>query len=110
METDRRICVTWWLIGRFDDCRGFESRSSHHIGTSVPWVSPSLVIAYCSSARNSDTVSLLCRERLCVVVELKKRYRSSLNERMNISKSRFEPETVSRKPSHLPVGHCADGP
>jgi len=32
-----------------------------------------------ASAWNSDTVSVLCRERLWVVVDLKKRYRNSLN-------------------------------
>ena len=32
---------------------------------------------------NSNTVSVLCRERLCVVVELKRRYGNSLNEWMN---------------------------
>ena len=34
---------------------------------------------------NSDTVSVLCRERLWVVVDLKKRNRNSLNELMNDS-------------------------
>ena len=34
-----------------------------------------------ASARNSDTVSVLCRERLWVVEDLKGRYRNGRNER-----------------------------
>ena len=44
--------------------------------------SSSLAVFY-ASAWNSDTVSVLRRERLWVVVDLKRRYRNSLNEWMN---------------------------
>ena len=48
-----------------------------------PWASPSLAVACGASAWNSDTISVLCRKRLWVVVDLKRRYRNSLNEWMN---------------------------
>ena len=48
-----------------------------------PWASPSLAVACGALAWNSDTVSVLCRERLWEVVTLKRRYRNSLNEWMN---------------------------
>ena len=69
-------CWAWWLIGRFNAfCpkgRGFESCSR-------PWTSPSLAVACGASALNSDTVSVLCQERLCmsIVMDLKRRYRNS---------------------------------
>ena len=40
-----------------------------------PWASPSLVVV-CSACVNSDTVSMLCREHLRVVVDLKRRHRN----------------------------------
>jgi len=36
-KTDQYICETWWRFGRFVACRlksrGFDSRSSRHVGT-----------------------------------------------------------------------------
>ena len=69
------------LIGRFDAFRlkghGFDSRSCRHVGT----LGKSFTHSYlCASAWNSGTVSLLCWERLRVVVELKRHYKNSLNE------------------------------
>ena len=80
-------CEGVWRIGRVDGLRpkghGFDSRSSRHVGT----LGKSLAHNYylcSSSAWNSGTVSVLCRERLLVVVvSLKSRYRNGLNEWMN---------------------------
>ena len=66
----------WWYIGRVNAFRplghGFDSRSSRHVETSTHrcrW--------------NSGTLSELCREHLWVVVNLKRRYRNSLDEWTN---------------------------
>ena len=45
-----------------------------------PWASPSLTVACSASAWNSSTASVLCRERLWVVVDLNRSYRNILNE------------------------------
>ena len=65
------ICTTAQMI---------RSRSSRHVRTMG---SPSLAVACGASGWNSDTVSVLCRERFWVVVDLKRRYRNRLNEWMN---------------------------
>ena len=69
-----KVRWVWWLIGRFitfhPKGRGFESHSSRHVGT----------LGKSFTHTNSDTVSMLRRERLWVVVDLKRRYRNSLNE------------------------------
>ena len=46
-----------------------------------PWASPSLAVACDASAWNSG----LCRERLWVVVDLKRRYKNSLHEWTNMT-------------------------
>ena len=48
-----------------------------------PLASPSLAVACGASAWNSYTVPVLCRERLWVVMDLKRRYRNRTNEWMN---------------------------
>ena len=48
-----------------------------------PWASPSLTVARGALEWNPGTVSVLCRERLWVVKDLKRRYRNSMNEWMN---------------------------
>ena len=77
---------TWWRLGWDGDFqpegRGFDSRSSRHVGTLGKSFTCSCL---CASAWNSDTVSLLSRERLWVVDELKGRYRNARNEWMIIS-------------------------
>ena len=57
---------------------GFESRSSRHVGT--------LGKSFTPVAWNSETVSVQCRERLLVVVDLKRHYRNGLNEWKNSMK------------------------
>ena len=78
------ISGTWWRIGWVDDFqpegRGFDSRSSRHVGTLGKSLTCSCL---CASAWNSGTISVLCRERFWVVVGLKGRYRNSQNEWMN---------------------------
>ena len=66
-----------WLSGKFGAMRLEGCRFESHHG---PWASPSLKVVCGASAWNSDKVSVLCRERLWVVVDLKRRYRNSLNE------------------------------
>ena len=61
--------------------RGFESRSSRHVGTLGIVRHSQLAVALRLETPKHSTV--LCRERLWVVVDLKKRYRNSLNEWMN---------------------------
>ena len=51
-----------------------------HVGT----LGKSFTCCLCASAWNSDTVSVLCREPLWVVVDSKMRYRNSLNERIRL--------------------------
>ena len=58
--------------------RWFESRSSGHVYG--PWASSSLTVTCGASGWKSETVSVLYRERLLVVVDLKRRYRNGLNE------------------------------
>ena len=77
-------CEVWWLIGRFvafcPKGREFESHASRHEGI----LGKSFISVACgASAWNSDTVSVLCRDRLWAVVDLKRRYKISLNEWMN---------------------------
>jgi len=66
----------WWLIARFGvfrpKGRRFDPRSSRQVGTLI---SPSLAVACGASAWNSDAVSVLRREVLCVVVDLKRGYK-----------------------------------
>ena len=52
----------------------------------IPKTIPSLAIACGTSAWNSDRVSVLCQRSLWVVVDLKRHYRSSLNECSNVCK------------------------
>ena len=80
-------CGTWWRIGWFDDFhpdgRGFDSRSSRHVGTLGKSFTRSCL---CSSAWNSDRpiqYPWCSRERLWVVEDLKGRYRNGQNEWMN---------------------------
>ena len=72
---------TWWIIGRFGasrrKSRRFEFRSSRHVETLGKSSTPS---CQWRSALNSDSVFVLCRGRLWVVVDLKRRCRNSLNE------------------------------
>ena len=74
----------WWRFGRVDAFHpkghGFDSRSSRHVGTLGKSFTRSCLGA---SASNSGTVTVLCRERLWVVVDLKRRYENSLNGWMN---------------------------
>jgi len=56
----------WWLSGRF-----VMSLKLAPAATKEPWGSLSLAVACVDLAWNSDIVSVLCRERLWVVVELK---------------------------------------
>jgi len=75
------FCEAWWCIGWFDAFRPkgrrFESSSSRHVGTLGMSFTHSCML---HSAWNSDTVSVLCRGRLWVVVDLKRRYRNSLTD------------------------------
>jgi len=75
----RMKCGTWWRIGWVDDFQPmtFNSRSSHHVGTLGKSLTHSCL--WCFGVK-SGTVSVLCRERLWVVVELKRRYRNIRNE------------------------------
>ena len=56
----RRWCGTWWRLGWDDDLqpegRGFDYRSSRHVGTLGKSFTRSCL---CASAWNSDTVSVL---------------------------------------------------
>jgi len=81
------ICVfpnhgAWWLSGRFGalhpEGRRFQSHSSHHVGTLGMFFTRSLPLAL----RVSTPTQYQCRSRehLCVVVDLKRRYRNTLNE------------------------------
>ena len=59
---------------------GFDSRSSRHVGTLGKSFTHSCLWRL---VWNSGTVSVLGRERLWVAMDLKRRYRNSLNEWMN---------------------------
>ena len=79
------ICGARWLIGRFGDFRpkghGFASRSSHHVGTLDKSFTSSCLWRFGVKLRHS--LSVLCRERLGIVVQLERRCINSLNERIN---------------------------
>ena len=45
-----------------------------------PWASPCSQLLVALRRVNSDTVSVLCRERFWVEVDLKRRYRNSLSK------------------------------
>ena len=82
--THHQLRGTWWRIGWVDACqpkgRGFDSRSSRHVGTLGKSFSYSCL---CASAWNSDTVSVhRSRERLRVADNLKGRYINGQNEWM----------------------------
>jgi len=62
----RIICGAWWLIGRVNDYRPNCCLTPALAATKGPWASPSLTVAYGTSAWNSGTVSVPCRERLWV--------------------------------------------
>ena len=77
-------CTQYYYVGRGDVAHWlsrylstgrFESRYSRHVGT----LGKSLT---CSCPLRFGTVSVLCRERFWVVVDLKRRYRNGLNEWM----------------------------
>jgi len=53
------------------------------VATYGPWESPSLAVTCGALAWNSDTVSMLHRDHLWVVMDLKSRSRNNLNEWMN---------------------------
>src|SRR6218665_3119573 len=71
-----------WRIGRVDAFRpkghGFDSRSSHHVVTLGKSFTHSCLWRFGMKFRHS-----MCREHLWVIVDWKKHYRNSLNERMN---------------------------
>jgi len=71
------------MVGRVDAYRpegcGFDSCSSRHVGTLGKSFALSCLWLFGVKLRHS-AVSVLCRERLRVVVDLKRRYRNSLNE------------------------------
>ena len=90
IDSDREI-VTYWMLGRggsLVDWSPFVRRvvdsNPALIATCGSWASPSLAVAYMygASVWNSDTVSVLYRERLWVEVDLKRRYRNGLHEWM----------------------------
>ena len=60
IESNQSKCGTWWRIGWGDyfqpEGRGFDSRFSRHVGTLGKFFTCSCL---CSSAWNSDTVSVL---------------------------------------------------
>jgi len=74
-------CGMRWLVGRFNaycpKVRGFKSSSVRYVGTLGKSFTHNCMWRL---AWNSDTVSVLCRERLWIVVDLKRRYRNSLNK------------------------------
>ena len=77
---------TWWRIGWGDysqpEGRGFDSRSSRHVGT----LGKSFTCS-CLCARRETPIQYPCcsRERLWVVEDLNGRYRNGRNEWMNES-------------------------
>src|SRR6218665_798599 len=74
--------MAWQLIGRGDAYRPkgrwFDSRSSRHVETLSKSFARGCLWRFGVKPRHS--ISVLCRERLGVVVDLKRRYRNSLNE------------------------------
>ena len=84
MEWRLGVGGAWWFIGRFVAFRSKGRGSNPALAVMCGhWASPSLAVSCCASTRNSDTVSVLCRVRLWVVVDLKRRYRNIRNERVN---------------------------
>jgi len=75
LPINHQALAEWWLIGRFvalrPKGRGLDSCSSLHVGTLGKSFTRSCLWRL---ALNSDTLSVLCRERLWAVVDLKKRY------------------------------------
>jgi len=71
-----------------------KTRSRRKIEVTPLSISPSLAVACGTSAWNSDIVCVLCREHLWAVVDLKRCYRNSLNERMK--------ESMQMSKSNLP--------
>ena len=76
------IVGVWWLIGRFvafhPKGRGFESRSSRHIGTLGKSFTLSCLWRFGVKLRHSIRARL--EVPLRVVVDLKRRYRNILND------------------------------
>jgi len=82
MLTDNTLCsfqYLWGVGGALvestpfvrTESHDFDSRSNRHAGTLGKSFTHSCL---CASAWNSGTVVALCRERLWVVVDLKRRY------------------------------------
>src|SRR6218665_2058881 len=76
-----RLVGRVWSIGRVDafhpKVQEFDSRFSRHVGTLGKSFTHSCLWCF---GETSGTVYVLCQERLRVVVDLKRRYRNSLNE------------------------------
>jgi len=77
------LCGAWWLIGSSPFIRRVVGLNPTLATTYGPWARPSLTVACGASAWNSDAVSVLCRERLWTVADLKRRSRNIRNEWMN---------------------------
>jgi len=82
---EQSLCETWWRIGWVNsfqpeppEGRGFDSRSSRHVGTLGKSLTRSCLWRF--GVYQCICVSVLCRGRFWVVVDLKRRCRNSLNE------------------------------
>ena len=73
-----RVVLHKTVVYDSDCVQKFQWRSSHTFGQHAVLSWPAFACG--ASAWNSDTVSVLCRERLWVEVDLKRRYRNSLSE------------------------------